>query len=170
MTVVVVGAGPVGVTAALLLARRGVDVLVVDRHAAAYPQPRAVHLDDESLRVLQDAGVADAFAEVSRPMAGLRLLDGDGRVLVEFRRGPGAHGWPQASMFTQPDLEALLRSLRFQTGPRRTALYLHVPLPDRGVAQSISAPNGGGLTPAWPSAPQGCPRWPGGTARPRPRR
>ena len=106
----VVGAGPVGVTAALLLARRGVDVLVLDRHEAAYPQPRAVHLDDESLRVLQAAGVADAFAAVSRPMAGLRLLDGAHRTLVEFGRADGEHGWPQASMFSQPDLEAVLRA------------------------------------------------------------
>lgn len=109
VTVVVVGAGPVGVTAALLLARRGIDVLVLDRHPAAYPQPRAVHLDDESLRVLQAAGVAEAFAAVSRPMAGLRLLDGEHRTLVEFGRGDGEHGWPQASMFSQPDLEAVLR-------------------------------------------------------------
>jgi 3-(3-hydroxy-phenyl)propionate hydroxylase len=109
VTVVVVGAGPVGVTAALLLARRGIDVLVLDRHADPHPQPRAVHLDDESLRVLQAAGVADAFTAVSRPMAGLRLLDGGGRTLAEFPRGDGPHGWPQASMFSQPDLEAVLR-------------------------------------------------------------
>jgi 3-(3-hydroxy-phenyl)propionate hydroxylase len=110
VTVVVVGAGPVGVTAALLLARRGVDVLVLDRHHEPHPEPRAVHLDDESLRVLQAAGVADAFAEVSRPMSGLRLLDGDSRTLAEFPRGRGEHGWPQASMFSQPDLEAVLRA------------------------------------------------------------
>ncbi|MFQ1002212.1 bifunctional 3-(3-hydroxy-phenyl)propionate/3-hydroxycinnamic acid hydroxylase [Modestobacter sp. SSW1-42] len=110
MTVVVVGAGPVGVTAALLLARRGVDVLVLDRHHAAYPEPRAVHLDDEALRVLQAAGVAEGFTAVSRPMAGLRLLDGAHRTLAEFGRGAGEHGWPQASMFSQPDLEAVLRT------------------------------------------------------------
>jgi len=129
MTVVVVGAGPVGVTAALLLARRGIDVLLLDRHRAPYPQPRAVHLDDESLRVLQAAGVADAFAAVSRPMAGLRLLDGDHRTLAEFPRGAGEHGWPQASMFSQPDLEAVLRAalaeeprVRFRGGVELTGL------------------------------------------------
>jgi 3-(3-hydroxy-phenyl)propionate hydroxylase len=109
VTVVVVGAGPVGVTAALLLARRGVEVRVLDRHRSAHSQPRAVHLDDESLRVLQAAGVAEAFIAVSRPMAGLRLLDGGHRTLVEFARGDGEHGWPQASMFSQPDLERVLR-------------------------------------------------------------
>jgi 3-(3-hydroxy-phenyl)propionate hydroxylase len=108
--VVVVGAGPVGVTAALLLARRGVDVLVLDRHDVPYPQPRAVHLDDEALRVLQAAGVVEEFLAVSRPMAGLRLLDGGHRTLAEFPRGDGEHGWPQGSMFSQPDLESVLRS------------------------------------------------------------
>jgi 3-(3-hydroxy-phenyl)propionate hydroxylase len=110
VTVVVVGAGPVGVTAALLLARRGVDVVLLERHRAPYPQPRAVHLDDESVRVLQAAGVADAFAAVSRPVSGLRLVDGAQRTLAEFPRGSGEHGWPQASMFDQPDLEAVLRA------------------------------------------------------------
>ncbi|MEV4516485.1 bifunctional 3-(3-hydroxy-phenyl)propionate/3-hydroxycinnamic acid hydroxylase [Dactylosporangium sp. NPDC049525] len=110
--VVIVGAGPVGAAAAILLAQRGVPCLLLDRHPTPYPLPRAVHVDDEVMRILQELGIAAGFAAVSRPGLGLRLLDGRHRVMAEFRRdpAPGPHGWPQANMFDQPDLERLLRA------------------------------------------------------------
>ncbi|MFI5507185.1 bifunctional 3-(3-hydroxy-phenyl)propionate/3-hydroxycinnamic acid hydroxylase [Mycobacterium sp. NPDC051804] len=110
--VVIVGAGPTGTTAATLLAQWGVRCLLLDRWSAVYPQPRAVHLDDEIYRVLARLGIADEFAAISRPAQGLRLLDPALRVLAEFRRDTAlsVNGYPQANMFDQPDLETLLRA------------------------------------------------------------
>ena len=116
--VVIVGAGPVGVTAATLLGRYGVECLVLDRWDGVYPQPRAVHLDDEVYRILGRLGIAEEFAAVSRPTLGLQLVDRDHRVLAVFDRegDRGRHGHPQANMFDQPELEHLLRvNLKDQT-------------------------------------------------------
>jgi 3-(3-hydroxy-phenyl)propionate hydroxylase len=110
--VVIVGAGPTGVAAATLLADYGISSLVLDRWDTVYPQPRAVHLDDEINRLVARLGVAEEFAAISRPALGLRLLDHDLRVLAQFHRDPAEsiHGFPQANMFDQPEFEALLRN------------------------------------------------------------
>jgi 3-(3-hydroxy-phenyl)propionate hydroxylase len=110
--VVIVGAGPVGVTAATLLGQYGVDCVVLDRWGGVYPQPRAVHLDDEIYRVLVRLGIAEQFAAVSRPIRGMQLIDRNHRVFAVFDRAAdrGRHGHPQANMFDQPELEHLLRT------------------------------------------------------------
>ncbi|MFM5917387.1 MAG: FAD-dependent oxidoreductase, partial [Novosphingobium sp.] len=51
--VLVVGGGPTGVTLAVLLARRGVAVIVAEKEADIYPLPRAAHIDHEGMRILQ---------------------------------------------------------------------------------------------------------------------
>jgi 3-(3-hydroxy-phenyl)propionate hydroxylase len=110
--VVIVGAGPVGVTAATLLAQYGIDCLVLERWANVYPQPRAVHIDDEVRRIVGRLGIAGQFTAISRPAQGLQLRDPNMKVLSQFRRerSETSNGYPQANMFDQPELETLLRS------------------------------------------------------------
>ncbi|AKK26900.1 bifunctional 3-(3-hydroxy-phenyl)propionate/3-hydroxycinnamic acid hydroxylase [Mycobacterium sp. EPa45] len=110
--VVIVGAGPTGIAAATKLAQYGIHCLLLDRWADVYPQPRAVHLDDEVFRLLAGLGIAEEFAAISRPTRGLQLRDPAMRVLAEFRREgrSSANGYPQANMFDQPELERLLRN------------------------------------------------------------
>lgn len=110
--VVLVGAGPTGLTAATLLARYGIECLVLERWDGVYPQPRAVHLDGEIRRLLGHLGVGDEFDAISRPVLGLRLFDPSLRVLAQFDRDPEGErsGHPEANLFDQPELEAILRA------------------------------------------------------------
>lgn len=109
VSVAVIGAGPTGMTVATLLAQYGIETLVLERWPDVYPQPRAVHLDDEVYRIVDRLGVAGEFAKVSRPALGLQLVDEQLNVMARFHRGPGRCGFPQANMFDQPELETLLR-------------------------------------------------------------
>lgn len=136
---VIIGAGPVGVTAALLLARQGVSTLVLERHRDFYPLPRAVVVDDEVRRILQYAGIHEEFAVLARPARGLRLLDPRRRVIAEFARSlHGHHGFPQTSMFDQPELERLLRDAL----ERRPECELRGGVEVVSVTQDSDGPNG----------------------------
>ncbi|TPQ22648.1 bifunctional 3-(3-hydroxy-phenyl)propionate/3-hydroxycinnamic acid hydroxylase [Streptomyces sporangiiformans] len=157
--VVIIGAGPVGVTTALLLARRGVRTVVLERHRDVYPLPRAVAMDDEVRRIFQAAGIDGEFSAVARPAGGLRLLDARHRVMAEFRRSPhGHHGFPQTSMFDQPQLERLLRD----TLARRPECELRGGVEVTAVDQDGDGPvrvtvrGDGGETHLWADAVLGC--------------
>src|SRR5882757_1558089 len=61
--VLVVGAGPVGLTLALDLTRRGVRVRLLDRASGTFPGSRAKGIQPRTLEVFDDLGVAEeAFA------------------------------------------------------------------------------------------------------------
>jgi 2-polyprenyl-6-methoxyphenol hydroxylase-like FAD-dependent oxidoreductase len=107
--VAIVGYGPVGAALAILLAQQGWRVVVLERWAEPYPLPRAVHFDHEAGRILQSCGIGSALEAISEPADVYEFQNAARRPLLRFGRvGNGLSGWPQSSMFSQPDLEALL--------------------------------------------------------------
>ncbi|ACT60261.1 bifunctional 3-(3-hydroxy-phenyl)propionate/3-hydroxycinnamic acid hydroxylase [Hirschia baltica] len=109
--VIVIGAGPTGMTLALFLAQNGVKTLVLDKEEDVYPLPRAAHIDHEIMRIFQDLGVADVVESTCRSSKTYDFVTGDGRMLMQFDGldaiGPG--GWPVGNMIHQPSIERILR-------------------------------------------------------------
>ena len=83
--VLVVGYGPVGAMAALLLGRAGVDYVVADSRREIYPLPRAVTADEEALRMLCAAGLQHAVADMLLN-CGAQFVDRSGRTMLRIPR------------------------------------------------------------------------------------
>ena len=109
--VAIVGLGPVGAVMAGLLDLHGLRVVAIERAEGIYDLPRAVHFDDEAMRVFQTLGIAREVEAISRPNAGMRFYDAEGRMLLDWPRPqvPGPQGWLPSYRFHQPDLERILR-------------------------------------------------------------
>ena len=67
VSVLVVGGGPAGITTALALAERGIDVLLVERRDFTQHFPRAHLLNVRTMEILHDLGVADDMYELAPP-------------------------------------------------------------------------------------------------------
>ena len=107
--VVIVGAGPVGMTAAALLAARGIRVIVLEMRSGTSEEPKAISIDDEALRTFQQAGIDHEIAGIIVPGTGTRYYDAAGRPLFQARGGhPYRLGHPFKNPFAQPDLERVL--------------------------------------------------------------
>ena len=109
--VVVVGAGPTGLTLANLLGRAGVATLVLERNPSTVQEPRAVSIDDESLRTMQAAGLVDEVTSEIVPGYGSHYFDvPGGRCFLKVEPSQRPYGYPRRNAFRQPALERQLRA------------------------------------------------------------
>lgn len=115
--VIVVGAGPTGLTMGHLLGKMGIRTLIIERNKETVAQPRAVSIDDEALRTMQAAGVLqEVLADVALDY-GLASFDASGRQLQAVHPTTREYGFPRRNAFVQPLLEgALNRSLVSKAG------------------------------------------------------
>lgn len=106
--VVVVGAGPVGLTLANLLADQGVRTLLVERNPTVGDEPRAISITDESLRVMAQIGILPELAPEMLMDTGARYFGRKGQLLAEVKARAPRLGQPVKSQFDQPILVRLL--------------------------------------------------------------
>lgn len=106
--VVIVGAGPVGLTLANIIGLQGVRTLVLEERDTLIDYPRGVGLDDEALRTFQAIGLVDRVLPHTVPNQILRFFDAKRRLLAEMAPPDARFGWPQRNGFVQPMVDAEL--------------------------------------------------------------
>lgn len=107
--VLIVGAGPCGVTIANLLGVYGVKTVIIDRSAEVIDYPRGVGVDDESLRAFQAGHLGtEVHADMIQNQA-LIWFDSNHTKLAEIAPSGQPFGWPRRNSFLQPMLESKLR-------------------------------------------------------------
>lgn len=111
--VVLIGLGPTGLVLANLLARRGWSVVGFERDVDVYFAPRAVHFDDEIMRVFQEAGLKEEMCQSCEPFENMKItLRPGGKPIFRSKVGQQDHryGYAGAWWFHQPTLDRHLRA------------------------------------------------------------
>jgi 3-(3-hydroxy-phenyl)propionate hydroxylase len=136
--VVIVGAGPTGLTLANLLGVYGVACALIERNSSTVHEPRAVSIDDESLRTMQAAGLVDEVMAETVHGYGSHYYSAGGRLFAKVQPTEQPYGFPRRNAFRQPIFEAQLHQAlsRF---PHVTTLFEHelIAFEDTGTGVSL---------------------------------
>ncbi|WP_236795786.1 FAD-dependent monooxygenase [Amycolatopsis sp. GM8] len=113
MRVLIAGAGPTGLTLAIDLARRNIDVRIVDKATEFFAGSRGDGIQPRTLEVFDDLGVIDAVLAAGMSPATVRVHL-DGKFAMERRMAPRREPlpdvpYPNAWMLGQSQTEGILR-------------------------------------------------------------
>ncbi|MGH9287212.1 MAG: FAD-dependent oxidoreductase, partial [Acidimicrobiales bacterium] len=119
LDVLIVGAGPTGLTLAAQLAAFGTDVRIVDRQADQVHESRALAVQPRSLEVLARLGVADTLVECGNPAVQLQLhtRHRDAQLPL-FDIGGDDTAYPFLLFVSQAETETILNQHLDRTGIR----------------------------------------------------
>ncbi len=90
--VLVVGAGPVGLVAALFLQQHGVRVEIVDMHQRTTQHSYALAIHPRTLRILDEAGLSDKLIGAGRKLTTVAFYEGpERRAAIDYSTLPSKH-------------------------------------------------------------------------------
>ncbi|WP_299152865.1 bifunctional 3-(3-hydroxy-phenyl)propionate/3-hydroxycinnamic acid hydroxylase [uncultured Acinetobacter sp.] len=106
--VAILGAGPVGLTLANYLSKQGIQVTVVEQLDSLIDYPRAIGIDDESLRTIQSLGLVDQVLPHTTPNHAMRFLTPKGRCFADIQPLTREFGFSRRNAFIQPQVDRVL--------------------------------------------------------------
>ena len=106
--VAILGAGPVGLTIANYLSKQGVAVTIVEQLDSLIDYPRAIGIDDESLRTIQSLGLVDQVLPHTTPNHAMRFLTPKGRCFADIQPLTREFGFSRRNAFIQPQVDNVL--------------------------------------------------------------
>lgn len=113
----IVGAGPVGLAAALLLARDGIGVRLIERQENRADQSRALAVNPRTLEILEPTGVAEKMLAIGARIGGACFWRGD-KVVAEVMFRDLQHRYPFMLALSQATTERLLEEALVAAGGR----------------------------------------------------
>ncbi len=106
--VLIVGAGPTGLFLSNILDSYNIKNLLVEQNQSTVKEPRAVSIDDESLRVIQSLGLINKFLNKISLNYGSYYISPNGKQFAVIDPTSKTYGFNKRNSFDQPDLEDLL--------------------------------------------------------------
>lgn len=142
--VLIVGAGPVGMTLAMALSRRGVPVRIVDKAPARTDKSKALVLWARTLEMLDIEGCAAPFVAAGLPARGVNIQEAGGKPLLHVPFSMARSVYKFALMIPQSDTERLLEDElgRLRVSVERSTELASFVEDERGVTASIRHADG----------------------------
>lgn len=106
--VLIVGAGPVGLTAAIALRQRDVAVRIVDKAPACTDPSRAAVLHARTIEMLERLGLSETFVQAGAPIRGGVVYGANARELIRFKLDALPTAFPYFLGLSQSETERLL--------------------------------------------------------------
>ncbi|MFD3405840.1 FAD-dependent monooxygenase [Kribbella sp. NPDC058693] len=153
LPVLIVGGGPAGLTASLLLSRHGVESLLIDKRVGPSPLPRARGVHSRAMEILRVCGVEPDLRAVELPITPGAQFQAD-LTAEPFREDVTSTAKTVVSpcdglSVSQDVFEAVLRdhARAYSPAQLRTGVLLEsFRIDDGGVLATVVDQNGGGTT------------------------
>lgn len=126
------------------LSKQGVQVTVVEQLDSLIDYPRAIGIDDESLRTIQSLGLVDQVLPHTTPNHAMRFLTPKGRCFADIQPLTREFGFSRRNAFIQPQVDnVLLEGLKQykKTGVLFSRHLTHFSQDAEGVTLNVQTKN-----------------------------